>query len=154
MLAFFAQEVAPERHRLVRYEDLVRDPQGVMREVCDFLQLPFDEAVVNPYDGRKDRMMGGIGDPNILQHSGIDPKLGDAWRDVRLPRVLDDTTKALAEQFGYELPEQLLTPQTSRVSLVSGGETAVSADIPTVDELSDAEVADMLAKLLMDNEGA
>ncbi|MCP5094312.1 MAG: hypothetical protein GY943_02035, partial [Chloroflexi bacterium] len=153
LCAFFAQEVAPERHKLVRFEDLVRDPEPVMRGVCDFLQLPFDAAVVNPYDGRKDRMMGGIGDPNILTHSSIDPKLGEVWKNIQLPRVLDETTKVLAKQLGYELPENLLlVPQMGQVS--GGGETAVSPNLPQVDNLSDAEVADMLAQLLAESEGA
>ncbi len=32
----------------VRYEELVANPEIVLREVCEFLELEFDEAMVNP----------------------------------------------------------------------------------------------------------
>ena len=31
----------------IYYEDLVRDPDATMRELCDFLQIPFDARMVN-----------------------------------------------------------------------------------------------------------
>lgn len=152
LLTFLTQEVDPQRYRLVRYEDLVHEPQTTMQQVCDFLEIPFNEAVLHPYDGRKDRMMGGIGDPNIMQHKGIDPKLGDVWKDIRLPRYLDETTKELAAQFGYELPENVEIPDT--LSPAVNPIEPMSTETPNVADLSDEEVAAMLQSLLIDGEGA
>ena len=63
----------------MQYEQLVRDTTPVMTRVCEFLEIPFDERVLQPYDGKKERMMGGLGDPNILQHKGIEKGLGESW---------------------------------------------------------------------------
>ena len=147
-LSTFLANIDPARHRLVRYEDLVQAPEATMREVCDLLLMPYDPALITPYDGRRERMMGGIGDPNILTHTGIDPTLADTWREVRFPRHLDRTTRQLAEQFGYELPDNYEAPTWERplFNTESRAETAV-ADI-NIDALSDDDVAAMLSQLL------
>ncbi len=34
-------------YREVRYEDLVRDPEPILREVCDFIELPWDRSMLD-----------------------------------------------------------------------------------------------------------
>jgi hypothetical protein len=34
----------------VRYEDLIADPEATLRRVCDFIELDFDPAMVDPPD--------------------------------------------------------------------------------------------------------
>ena len=148
-LTTFLKDVDPDRQRLVRYEDLVQQPEKIMRDLCALMELPYDPALITPYDGRRERMMGGIGDPNILTHTGIDPTLAETWRSITLPRRLDPSTKKLAEQFGYDLPDNYQVPEGERPFLPAKQpetETAV-ADI-NVDELSDDDVAAMLSQLL------
>jgi hypothetical protein len=41
----------PGRYRLVRYEDLVGDPEGVLADLCDFLDEPYTSAMLS---------MGGV----------------------------------------------------------------------------------------------
>jgi hypothetical protein len=38
--------LGPERYHELRYEDLVTDPEGVLRPLCDFLSLEFDTAML------------------------------------------------------------------------------------------------------------
>lgn len=38
--------LGPERYTELRYEDLIDDPDGVMRSLCRFLDLAFDPAIV------------------------------------------------------------------------------------------------------------
>lgn len=45
----------------IRYEDLVADPELYGRKVCEFLELEFEDAVVNY--GEKVSASGGLGDP-------------------------------------------------------------------------------------------
>jgi acyl transferase domain-containing protein/pimeloyl-ACP methyl ester carboxylesterase/acyl carrier protein len=104
----FLRDIEPERQHLVRYEDLVTDPVGVSRRLCEFLHIPFDPALLEPYDG--DRMTDGvharslpIGDPGFLSHGNIDPALADAWRTVELPRGISQSGRELAHVFGYAI---------------------------------------------------
>ncbi|MBE9045458.1 alpha/beta fold hydrolase [Pleurocapsales cyanobacterium LEGE 10410] len=107
----FAQSIDPERYQLVYYEDLVSKPQAVMTQICEFLEIPFDEAVLTPYQG--DRMTDGVnnqamslGDPNFLNHQKIDAQLASAWRAIELPTRLGTYTQQLARQLKYKLPQE------------------------------------------------
>jgi acyl transferase domain-containing protein/acyl-CoA synthetase (AMP-forming)/AMP-acid ligase II/pimeloyl-ACP methyl ester carboxylesterase len=107
----FAQEINPERYHLVYYEDLVSNPKAVMTGICKFLEIPYDEAVLTPYQG--DRMTDGVsntamslGDPNFLNHQKIDSKLAETWRKIELPNPLGTYSRQLAQQLKYELPQE------------------------------------------------
>lgn len=104
----FLSEIDPARQHHLRYEYLVREPEPAMAALCEFLALPFDPALLQPYQGR--RMTDGLrehspalGDPGFLKHSGIDASLGEVWRRVRPPRPLGDDSRRLAARLGYEL---------------------------------------------------
>jgi hypothetical protein len=135
-LLAFADEVGPARWHGVRYEDLVSDPAGVMAGVCGFLGIAFDERVLAPYDGKRERMMGGLGDPNIMGHKGIDKNLGEAWKKIDWPRPLDATTVTVAERLGYELPRRTVVGRARAEELLAN-----------IDQLSDEQVASLLAEL-------
>ena len=143
----FLETVEPERHYLVRYEDMVGDPAAVMTRLCNFLGIPFDEAVLTPYDGRRERMTGGLGDPNIFQHKQIDPALGETWKKVRLPRLLDPSTVEIATKLGYTLPRE--------TEAQAAGKPMNNAELlANLDNLSAEEVAAMLSNLLAEDDDA
>ncbi|MCA9969807.1 MAG: amino acid adenylation domain-containing protein, partial [Anaerolineales bacterium] len=105
----FLQDVDPARHFLVRYEDLVTEPERVMRDLCAFLEIPFDPAVLQPYSGARmtDGVYGvwaSIGDPNFQKFEQIEGAKADDWRQVRLPRRLGGLARLLADNLGYALP--------------------------------------------------
>ncbi|NJM56518.1 MAG: hypothetical protein HC857_02350 [Synechococcales cyanobacterium RU_4_20] len=52
------QQQTSSRHYLIRYEALVQHPESVLRSLCDFLEVPFDAAMLEPYQG--DRMTDGF----------------------------------------------------------------------------------------------
>ncbi|MGQ0722519.1 MAG: SDR family NAD(P)-dependent oxidoreductase [Candidatus Eiseniibacteriota bacterium] len=97
----FRAALPPGRHLLVRYEALVRTPVAVMQEVCAFLDVPFDEDVLRPYE--RGRMFEGPGDPGLRAHAGIDPSRADAWKTASASAV-GTRTRSLAAALGYELP--------------------------------------------------
>jgi acyl transferase domain-containing protein/acyl-CoA synthetase (AMP-forming)/AMP-acid ligase II/pimeloyl-ACP methyl ester carboxylesterase/acyl carrier protein len=104
-----AEEIGSDRYHLVYYEDLVSKPQVVLEDICEFLEIPFDAAVLTPYQG--DRMTDGVndtamslGDPNFLMHQTIDAQLGETWKAIKLPVMLGKYTQQLAQQLNYELP--------------------------------------------------
>ena len=49
-----AREV--EHYLEVRYEDLVSEPERTLRRICDFVELPFDEAMLDYHQGASERM--------------------------------------------------------------------------------------------------
>ncbi|MCC0177306.1 alpha/beta fold hydrolase [Waterburya agarophytonicola K14] len=107
----FAEDIDRDRYHLVYYEDLVSKPRQVMTEICQFLDVPFNEAVLTPYQG--DRMTDGVsntamsvGDPNFLDRQTIDAKLAETWREIELPKPLGIYTQQLAQQLKYELTQE------------------------------------------------
>jgi acyl carrier protein len=108
-VSHFLKRIEPARQHRVRYEQLVAQPRQVMEDVCAFLGIPFDEAVLKPYED--DRMTDGvhkaslpIGDRGFLKHDKIDPTLGEAWQMIQPPRELGEFSKRIAADLGYELP--------------------------------------------------
>ncbi|HXV97889.1 MAG TPA: sulfotransferase, partial [Anaerolineae bacterium] len=98
----FLQPLNPQRYHLVRYEALVCEPAQVMKGICEFLDIPFEAAILQPYTSG--RMIGGPGDPDIFQHDQIETNLGECWRNIQLPRLLSEYSRQLATQLNYELP--------------------------------------------------
>jgi hypothetical protein len=76
----FLAGIEPERQLRVAFEKLVTDPTAATGEICRFLGVPHDRAVLAPYSGNRmvrDFSASGpaAGDPNFLLRSGIDPAL-------------------------------------------------------------------------------
>jgi hypothetical protein len=44
--------LGPERYHEVRYEDLVADPEATCAALCEFLEVPYDDAMVRFHEGR------------------------------------------------------------------------------------------------------
>lgn len=103
----------------IRYEDLVAAPEVTGRKLCEFLEIPFETALLSPYEGK--RMTDGlrpvslsIGDPNFNEHREIDPALAESWRK-RLSQTpeLSPEALALAGALGYKIesaPTVLIAP--------------------------------------------
>jgi hypothetical protein len=46
----------PDVDMEVRYEELVRDPEGQLREVCEFVELDFDPVMLRHHEGAEERL--------------------------------------------------------------------------------------------------
>ena len=82
-----------------------------MAGLAAFLGVPFDDAMVTPYEGPRmtdglHDVSWGIGDPNFLKRHRIEPDLGVAWRDPKRWVDLAPDAARLAETLAYELPGQ------------------------------------------------
>lgn len=129
--AFF-RTLAPERHHLVRYEDLVQAPQQTMEALCSFLGIEFHPDVLQPYQEKQKRMTGGLhansrmlGDVKFHQHQGINASRAESWRDHFQSDFLGAASIALAADSGYQLLNQFSEPQPDQtleelVSSLSG----------------------------------
>lgn len=68
------------RYREVRYEDLVADPQTVVRGLCDFADLSFEPAMLE-FSERGDEVVERTGDPAFHQRLLLPPTSGlRNWR--------------------------------------------------------------------------
>jgi hypothetical protein len=104
----FLSTLDPSQWKRFAYETLVSNPPCIMGQICDFLEIDFHPAVLNPYDGS--RMTDGVkpghmppGDANFHTHSQIDAKLGEAWREVQLPGSVGADTRRLGAELIYEV---------------------------------------------------
>ena len=110
----FLDTVPADRWMHLRYEDLVEDGRPVLERVCQTLGLPFEEAMLSPYEG--DRMREGprgaraIGDPNMAGYGSVRKDLVDRWLSGYDPRRAGPETRALALGMGYDLDAMALPP--------------------------------------------
>lgn len=118
--AFLATQPRDSWHML-RYEDLVSNPRPTVEAVAAFLDVPFDEAMLKPYEG--DRMREGprgaraIGDPNMAGYGAIRPEMATKWLEGFDPRLASPETRQLAGRLGYDLSDMPLPP----IAAVSDG---------------------------------
>lgn len=122
-IASFLGSVSSDRVATVRFEDLVSDPKSALSPVCDLLGIDFSPALLDPYDDSARRMTDGlvagsrmIGDPKFHQHRGIDPRVGDRWKNAGTTVPLSAETETLARSLGYRDADSLpLTPGEHRL---------------------------------------
>ncbi|HYN21124.1 MAG TPA: amino acid adenylation domain-containing protein, partial [Thermoanaerobaculia bacterium] len=106
----FLTGIPESRRHTVHFEDLVREPEPVLRRLCAFLGIDFDPAMLRPYEERSRRMTDGLraesrmlGDVKFHSHSGIDAGAADRWREEVAEESLGDPTLRLATALGYEI---------------------------------------------------
>lgn len=108
----FLSDIDPSQHHVVIYEDLVKQPETILKNICEFLEVNFESSMLNPYG--HDRMIDGlhkasigIGDPNFSSRKTLDANLGDKWKGIVLDQTLNEKTQRLAEEFHYSLPNDI-----------------------------------------------
>lgn len=105
----FLTDIPNDRKMLIRFEDLVSASEQTMEEICNRLDLSFENEMLKPYQG--ERMIHGlhqqsitIGDPGFLKHKAIVPELADAWKShANRLKELEPATIMLARELGYTL---------------------------------------------------
>lgn len=104
----FAREVPAERWLSLRYEDLVTQPEAMVQRICSFAGIPFEPAMVNPYEEMDQRMTDGVdnaskmsGDLKFHLHHGINPEAATRWQRYYSEGILGAQTRELARQAGY-----------------------------------------------------
>ena len=131
----FFETVDKDRQLLIYYEHLVNDPAGTMEKLCRFLGISFSEALLHPYEGKRmtegvHQESLGIGDPNFLDHSGIDASLSNAWKNVSLKRSPGGFLKRVARELDYELPTASIEAQEENAGRAMQPASPVLEPIP------------------------
>ncbi len=95
----FLSRVDPLRQRRVNFEPLVRNPRPILEELCAWLGIAFEEAMLEPGANVPSGMNPLVGDPKIRQRRSVDPDVADAWRRHHSPRLLDRATRDLMHRW-------------------------------------------------------
>jgi thioesterase domain-containing protein len=130
----FLKDVPAERQHQLKFEELVNSPREVLERLCAFLGLEFQPEMVQPYQHKEKRMTDGIhplsqmlGDVKFHQHSAIDARVAERWKEQAANDPLAVATWEVAEKLGYRRatsssrsrvgPESLLVPIQPQGSL-------------------------------------
>ena len=98
-------ELGENRFALLRYEDLVGDAEGTLRELVDWLGEPWSDDILRHNDVQAARGVPRISAGNTSTRDPIKTDLADRWADaLEQPDldVLTDRTDALAAFLGYD----------------------------------------------------
>jgi hypothetical protein len=101
------ESLGDRRYRELRYEDLVREPETVLRDMCVFIELEFDPAMLR-YPARSEEVVSAALAPEA--HSRIAEPPTEGVRDWRrdLPPAeaaeLSALVGDLLRELGYEVP--------------------------------------------------
>jgi len=102
-----AERFGPERYRVVRYEDLTADTERVMRDLCPFLGIDFDEILLKPtYYGLPWR---GNNFDGLKFDKASNVNVG-RWRD----RITEHEAKVIEFHFSESMAEWGYEPAFSR----------------------------------------
>lgn len=106
-----------DRSIAVSYEDLVRDPETTVQEICEYLEIPFHADLLNNF---ADVPVGALGDQyGSKKFTSIVPERVENWKRVFsttyrkkfLRNYLDEIGRYPVEVFGYDYDD--LTKQVN-----------------------------------------
>lgn len=89
----------------LRYEDLVRDPEAVVRRVLEHVGEPWEEGLVERALGEEGRL--GFGDWKTYSRSAVDASSIDRWKAEPEPVIqrMAEVCNPMLERLGYEAIE-------------------------------------------------
>lgn len=86
-----------EQYRLVKYEDVVARPEAKLRELCDFIGMPYDEKMLYP-------KKHGSSFESIGEGRGVDVGAVERWRSAVSPLTaafIDRVHRSSSKALGY-----------------------------------------------------
>ena len=111
ILAFF-EGIPAERKHAVVFEELLAEPERVLRGVCEFLGLEYQADMAAPYQASEEkksaRMTDGlhswsrmVGDVKFHEHGRIERGVADRWKNEITEDFLGEPTRDMAETLGF-----------------------------------------------------
>lgn len=98
------QIVGKDNYKIIRFEDLIVDPENTMKSVCEFLGLRFVPAILNPDEK-------GLEEKEKYVKSTFDASKIDKWKSQLTAKEIFKLEKIqgpILQKFGYDLT----TPQS------------------------------------------
>lgn len=107
----FLQDISPQRQYRIKFEELVKQPTEILKELCEFLDLEFHPPMAQLGKDKDKLMTDGIhglsrmlGDIKFHTHKEIDANIADRWKNDQAEDFLSDITWQTAHSLGYEKP--------------------------------------------------
>ncbi|WP_111977559.1 non-ribosomal peptide synthetase [Algibacillus agarilyticus] len=105
----FLSTIPAERQINVSFEDMTKQPETVVKQLCKFIDLDFSSDMLDLYNNQqKARMTDGIhqestmlGDVKFHTHKQIDAAISERWRKKYNKAFLGQPTLDMAKIFGY-----------------------------------------------------
>jgi hypothetical protein len=91
-----------KNYRLFRYEDLLAEPEKVLRELCEFIEVDFKEEMLQPQRGQHEHQPSSL---TGERRKAFDARAGVRWRTV-ISRIdywlISCLTEKSMKKFGYD----------------------------------------------------
>jgi hypothetical protein len=104
----FLKDIPANRQHIVEFEALTNDSRNVLQDLCGFLGIGFQEAMLQPHAQQEKKMTDGIhglsrmlGDIKFHTHKTVDATIANRWKKDHAGDFLGDVTWAIAESLGY-----------------------------------------------------
>ncbi len=103
----FLHDIPGERKYKLNFEELVQFPELKMKEICEFLEIEYEEEMIKPYQGNKmtDPVKASsqmVGDFKFYLHNNINTKVIDRWKKYHKTDFLNDVGIYISKQLGYK----------------------------------------------------
>ncbi|GAA0764262.1 sulfotransferase [Ideonella azotifigens] len=102
------QHVPADRWLQIQYEDIVCNPSASIEKICSFAGIPYEDAMINPYQEMDQRMTDGVdnaskmsGDLKFHLHNAINPDAAVRWKQFYSEDILGAQTREVAASLGY-----------------------------------------------------
>ena len=92
-----------ENYRLFRYEDLLLDPEKVIRELCEFVEIDFLPEMLEPQRGKQKGQTSSV---TGKKQERINKEAAYHWRNIISPFdkwIITMLTKSSMRRFGYNV---------------------------------------------------
>jgi hypothetical protein len=90
----------PDRYTLLRFEDLLADPEAETRRLCQFIGIPFESRMLDQVDHNSSYVPRDA----AIRRAGIDRAAAERWREylpARTERLLTELCGSRLSSFGY-----------------------------------------------------
>jgi len=108
----FLKDIPQNQQFQLRYEDLIQQPETIIKALCAQTGISFHENLLTPYQNIDNKNIDGIhqasrsmSDSNLLKFKGINGAKANEWKAVPKDNYISDLSWQLANQLGYETPD-------------------------------------------------
>lgn len=99
-----ANKLFPNQTRIVKFEDLIKQPESTIKSICNFLEINFDSEMLDFYKSSKN-----VFEWNKQIKQSFNPESIEKWKKRELTIVdkkISRLTNDLIQHFGYETRAQ------------------------------------------------